>query len=224
MCPQRSTCKHGHRSARLPTRRAVSPKLDDIEVKPLAPGLPFKLGGQGYDVSVTDFWRWSASDLLSNTLRGKLAEYIVAKATHSPQAVRREWDEDDIKTREGDKVEVKSSAYLQSWDQDRLSTIQFDIAKKFKWDASTNKFGRTKTRPADVYVFAILDHRDKRTVNPLNLDQWTFYVSPTSDLDKQLGEQKKAALSTVQRLTNNRAVKFNELGAEVRRCGSHAKP
>ena len=156
-----------------------------------------------------------------------MAEYIVAKATHSPQAVRLEWDPYDVETREGYKVEVKSSAYLQSWHQDCLSDIQFDIAKKSKWDASTNKFGSRKIRPADVYVFAILDHTDKSTVNPLNLDQWTFYVSPTSDLDEQLGEQETAALSTIQRLTKNRAVKFNELGAEVRRCGSlqtHTKP
>ena len=198
----------------------MSPTLDHIEVKPLAPDLPFERGGQQEDVSVSDFWRWYASDLLSNTLRGKLAEYIVARATCSPQAVRLEWDPYDVVTRKGYKVEVKSSAYLQSWHQDSLSKIQFDIAKKFEWDASTNKFGNRKTRPADVYVFALLDHTDKLTVNPLNLDQWTFYVSATSDLDEQLGEQEKAALSTIQRLTNNRAVKFDELGAEVSRCGS----
>ena len=132
--------------------------------------------------------------------------------------VRQEWDAYDIETREGYKIEVKSSAYLQSWPQDRLSTIQFDVSAAFEWDAKTNQYGR-RIRPADVYVFAILDHTDKRTVNPLNLDQWTFYVSPTFTLDDQLGEQKRAVLSTIQGLTG-RAARFNELAAEVRRCGS----
>ncbi len=29
---------------------------------------------------LTDFWAWQASDLLNNTLRGVLTEFIVAKA------------------------------------------------------------------------------------------------------------------------------------------------
>ena len=197
----------------------MSPTLDAIDAKPLAPDSPFVIGGQRCATSVTDFWRWHASDLLSNALRGILAEYIVAKATHSLQTVRQEWGAYDIETREGYRVEVKSSAYLQSWHQDRLATIRFNVARAFEWDARTNQLGSRQVRPADVYVFAILDHKDKRTVNPLNLDQWTFYVSPTSALDEQLGEQKTAVLSTIQRLTD-RAVRFNELGAKVRRCGS----
>ena len=197
----------------------MSLTLDENDARPLAPDSPFVLGGQRWKASVSDFWRWHASDLLSNALRGILAEYIVAKATHSTEAVRQEWGAYDVETREGYKVEVKSSAYLQSWHQDRLSTIQFDVAKAFELDAKTNQPGTRQIRPADVYVFAILDHTDKRTVNPLNLDQWTFYASPASALDDKLEEQKTARLSTIQRLTD-RAVRFNELGAEVRRCGS----
>ena len=30
--------------------------------------------------SLQDFWRWQSSDLLNNTLRGVLAEFLVAKA------------------------------------------------------------------------------------------------------------------------------------------------
>ena len=29
---------------------------------------------------VIDFWKWSVSDLVSNATRGRLAEFIVAKA------------------------------------------------------------------------------------------------------------------------------------------------
>ena len=36
--------------------------------------------GMGGEHSLQDFWAWAFSDLVSNTERGKLAEYLVAKA------------------------------------------------------------------------------------------------------------------------------------------------
>lgn len=62
------------------------------------------------------FWRWSASDLVSNTMRGVLAEYIVALAMgiDTEEGVRREWDAYGLVLGDGTKVEVKSAAYIQS--------------------------------------------------------------------------------------------------------------
>jgi len=40
----------------------------------------FHSGKKSLPFNVLDFWRWSASDLISNTTRGILAEYIVARA------------------------------------------------------------------------------------------------------------------------------------------------
>jgi len=47
-----------------------------------APGMSAKprSGGERLPFGMEDFWRWSASDLLSNALRGVLAEFIVARA------------------------------------------------------------------------------------------------------------------------------------------------
>ena len=36
--------------------------------------------GMDGENSLQDFWAWAFSDLVSNTERGKLAEYLVAKA------------------------------------------------------------------------------------------------------------------------------------------------
>ena len=36
--------------------------------------------GMDGEHSLQDFWAWAFSDLVSNTERGKLAEYLVAKA------------------------------------------------------------------------------------------------------------------------------------------------
>ena len=38
-------------------------------------------------------------------------------------------------------------------------------------------------RQSDVYVFALLKHKDKQTVDPLNVKQWDFHVVPTKALD-----------------------------------------
>ena len=57
-----------------------------------------------------EFWEWAYDDLLTNTTRGVLAEYIVATALGVADTKRREWDQYDLKTADGDGVEVKSSA------------------------------------------------------------------------------------------------------------------
>jgi len=60
-----------------------------------------------------------------------------------------------------------------------------------------------RQRQADVYVFALLTHRDKTTVNPLNLAQWAFYVVPTAVLDRELAERKTVSLLQLQRLATS---------------------
>ena len=62
------------------------------------------------------FWQWSMSDLLSNATRGILAEFIIAKALDIKTIVRDEWAAYDLITEDGIKIEVKSAAYIQSWD------------------------------------------------------------------------------------------------------------
>lgn len=147
-----------------------------------------------------DFWQWSTSDVLSNSTRGRLAEFIVATALGVANKVRDEWDSYDLTTKDGIKVEIKTSAYLQSWHQDKLSSISFDIKPTIGWDGSTNRFEGERKRQSDVYVFCMLHHKDKKTVDPLDLDQWTFYISPTVVLDQNLGDQKRITLGRLLKL------------------------
>ena len=56
----------------------------------------------------------AVADIVGNTNRGALAEFIVARAIGSEPAVRNDWAAYDLETPSGIKVEVKSSAYLQS--------------------------------------------------------------------------------------------------------------
>ena len=168
--------------------------------EPLRPESRFTIDGQSSSFTVLDFWVWVGSDVLNNALRGKVAEYIVGQATGSwaESPVRVEWDTVDIKTPEGISIEVKSAAYIQSWQQPRPSRISFDIKKKIPWDPKTGEYGATSVRNAAVYVFCLLAHRDDRTINPLELAQWEFYVLSKRTIDTAFGDQKTVALSRLK--------------------------
>ena len=155
------------------------------------------------------------SDLVSNVTRGKLAEFIVAKALGiSTDGVRNEWDSYDLEMEDGAKIEVKSAAYLQSWHQEKLSSISFRVQKTRSWDSESNRLENEAKRQADVYVFAVLVHRDKPTVDPLNVNQWRFYVLPTRILDKRTRSQHSITLKTLERLSNG-SVPFQYLRITV---------
>ena len=139
------------------------------------------------------FWAWAYGDLLSNTNRGVLAEYIVATALGIHDTKRVEWDQYDLKI--GDvKVEVKSAAYVPTWKQTRLSTITFGIRPAKGWDSRTDISATIAQRSADVYVFCLLEGEDRDHIKPLDVEQWKFYVLPTSELDRNMPEQKTIGL------------------------------
>ncbi|MEU6825581.1 hypothetical protein ABZ921_33630 [Streptomyces atriruber] len=164
-----------------------------------------------------DFWSWACSDLANNAMRGVLAEYVVATALGAATGTRTEWDTVDIRTPEQWRVEVKSAAYLQSWAQTRLSNITFSIRPATGWDATTGATSTEVLRRSDVYVFCLLHHQDKPTLDPLDLDQWTFYVLPTRVLDERLPTQKSLSLSGLKRLAPIES-DFNGLAKAVAGC------
>ncbi len=149
---------------------------------------------------LADFWSWACSDLANNTMRGVLAEYLVATALGAATGTRTEWDAVDIRTPQNWRIEVKSTAYLQSWAQSQTSRVSFGIAPASGWDAQTDITSADVLRSADVYVFCLLHHREKQTLDPLNLDQWTFYVLPTHVLDKRCRLQKTITLASLESL------------------------
>lgn len=164
----------------------------------------------GMNHSLLDFWAWAHSDMISNAERGRFAEYIVSCAVQSPSQYRIEWDAVDVVAANGIKVEVKSSAYLQAWSQEKLSSIQFDIAPKKSWDSVTNLYSETKLRSADVYVFCLFASTEPKTANPLDLKQWEFYVLSTNVLNDCVPQQKKIGLNSLIKL-GAKKVCFDEI-------------
>jgi hypothetical protein len=182
-------------------RWSMSELLPPLEVRAKTGAEAFHHAGTPLGFDLLSFWRWSASDLASNALRGRLAEYVVAQAFGIADNVRAEWDAFDLRTPSGVTLEVKSAAYLQTWAQKAPSTISFDIRPTRAWDPLSNEFATEVRRQAEIYVFALLSHRDKATLDPLNLEQWTFFVLRTAVLDAQLPVQRRLALSALLKLS-----------------------
>lgn len=166
--------------------------------------------GKNLPIKLMDFWSWSSYNILSNALRGVFAEFIVACALGVTNKPRIEWDAYDLITDEGIKIEVKSSAYIQSWKQAKHSEINFNISPTKAWNSKTNEYSEEYKRQADVYVFCLLAHKDKETVDPLNLSQWDFFILNTSLIDEKIPFQKSIGLNSLLKL-NPKKVKFNEI-------------
>ena len=91
-------------------------------------------------------------------------------------------------------VEVKSAVYVQSWEQTGPSVISFDIGPKTGWGAGTNTYAASPGRSADVHVFCLLNGTDRQHVDPIDVEQWTFYVPPTSVLNRNVPAQRTIRL------------------------------
>ena len=111
---------------------------------------------------------------------------------------RIDWDAYDVKYGNV-RIEVKSSAYLQAWEQNKPTSIRFSIAPAQAWSSSTWYDGKS-IRHSDFYVFCLFACKEREKANPLNLDQWDFYVLPTQVLDQKCGVQKSIAFSALLKL------------------------
>ena len=167
------------------------------------------------DYTLLDFWRWSVSDILSNATRGRFAEFIVATAINVDQSeLRDEWSTYDLITADGIKLEIKSAAYIQSWFQRTLSKIMFSTKSALYWDSLTNKQSEAKKRHADVYVFCLLYHDNKQTIDPLNLNQWEFYILATRELNEYKRSQHSITLKSLKGLTQ--AIPYDKLNETIK--------
>jgi hypothetical protein len=175
----------------------------------------FRCAGQAQGFTLQHFWQWFASDLANNVIRGVLAEYIVAQALGVSDGIRESWAAYDLKTPEGVKIEVKSAAYLQSWYHQEYSKIEFSIGPTKEYNPDTNKLATESKRQADIYVFCLLNHKDKETLDPLDIDQWEFYILPASVLNEKRLLQKKIGLASLLRLEPCKA-RYDEIAACVK--------
>lgn len=175
-----------------------------------------KIKGVPSGETLGDFWRWAYSDILGNTERGDLAEYIVACALGVQNDERIAWNSYDLNYRNKG-IEVKTSAYLQTWGQGRLSEIRFDIAKKLGWDYRTNKYDGIKKRHSDLYVFCVFTEKDKLKANTLDTAQWRFRIVPTEKIDRIFDGRQSVSEKELVKRTGASEITFEKIRQEADR-------
>jgi hypothetical protein len=177
--------------------------------------------------TVADFWRWAYSDLCDDDVKGIFAEWLVGRLLDLPMTRRFSWANCDIRTRDRVSIEVKSSAWWQSW---RLLNGDGSPRERRAEPSQTIQFRRLKSRDpelygvgkggdkdivadyhADLYVFAIQNEHDPGRWNALDLRQWTFYLL-TRDQVKRTGY----ASISLKWLQNNH---ISLTAAEFRKAG-----
>jgi hypothetical protein len=166
-----------------------------VQVRKLPPDLAI----EELRVSLGDFWSWAYSNLLTNINRGAFAEFVVAQTLGIADRARIDWNAFDLSYR-GKRIEVKSSAYLQSWPQQKVSQISFDVAAKMPWDAETGRSLNLSQRPADCYVFCLYKATDLSGRTPtavLDLNRWCFYIAALAELEEKFGTRKHASLKAL---------------------------
>lgn len=167
---------------------------------------PFnKLKGLG-QLTLADFWSWAYSDLLSNRNRAVLAEFIVGATLAVLDSPRLEWDAVDL-IYQGKTIEVKSAAFLQSWQQDRPSRIVFDISQKISWFASSNTWSKVPVRAADCFVFCLYPETDVTKADILDIVSWQFFVLSKEFIDKKFNDQKSVSLNVLRKISKPISVK-----------------
>lgn len=145
----------------------------------------FTLNGRPVGLSVVDFWQFEFSNLVD--LLGYVAEFLVAKALGKELPDNcNGWTHYDIEYR-GKHIEVKASSYYQPWKEG------IEICENRVYSIRPSQ-----RESNDIYVFCLLNGRNYAEANPMLLENWEFYVVPTSVLDDECGENKTVALKRIR--------------------------
>jgi hypothetical protein len=158
----------------------------------------FSFNGKNTNLSIGDFWRFEFSNLID--LHGFVAEYLVARALGKDEPDNSiGWTDYDILYK-SKRIEVKSSAYFQTWRKDGKICQQrtFSIRQKNK---------------NDIYVFCLLLGKNEIDANPLQLEHWEFYVVATKTIKEKCGDNKSISLKRLRSIAN--PIKYDNLKTSI---------
>jgi len=176
----------------------------------------FEFDGRPLGFNLMDFWRFQYSGIYN--LYGSIAEFIVAQALDISQSQNSEyWALWDI-TYRNTKIEVKATAYYHLWNiPDQVSKQRVFGIGKASGIYDPKVAGNTEyRRQNDIYVFCLNNGRNKETAYPLNLNNWLFYIVPTSCINQQCNNQKTISLGRIRHL-GFKAWRYDEIRKEIDR-------
>ena len=173
----------------------------------------FTLNGIDLGLTIKEFWQFQFSNLIDNL--GGVAEFLVAKALAKDNPDNcNGFTLYDVLYR-GKRIEVKSTSYWQPWKKSHTISEQrtFSIRKTYVEYQNSNS---NKERQNDIYIFCLDKGRTKESSNPLNLENWTFYIIPTKVINKECGEQKTISLNRVKELFGlKEGIPYNQIKEKV---------
>ena len=174
----------------------------------------FTLDKAELEFDYADFWRFHYSNIYS--LHGEIAEFVVARALGVTESQNSEywtlWDT----TYRNKRIEVKATAYYHLWNSNGNISKQrtFGITKANGSYDPANSGNNEFCRQNDIYVFCLNTGETRETSNPLNLNNWEFYVVPTVVIDEKCGDNKTISLGKIKKL-GFFAKRYNELKKEI---------
>lgn len=216
-----------------------SANYPDDSIRCLSGDEPFVDGAASTQARILDFWRWAYSDLLRNTQRGVLAEFIVKLALEKAgiacsYPMRLAFEPYDllgpeVPEKDGSgppryaRIEVKSAAYIQAWQQrhpNQKQTISFGIAPaKIPDETGDYRDDAPRQRNADLYVFCLFTPpAEKRGANILDLSLWRFYVAKTNTVNRVCSTSGRVTLQSSKFsaiVENDRPLRFAELSQAI---------
>lgn len=173
----------------------------------------FTFDGKDTGFDMLDFWRFQFSNIYN--LQEYIAEFLVAKALGINEAYNTEyWTLYDIPYREK-RIEVKQTSYYHPWNKDGKVSSQryFGITKansSYEDSSEENRYERYN----DIYVFCLNTGNTKEESYPLNINNWEFYIVPTSFINEHCGDNKTISLSRIRNM-GFVAKRFDEIRAEI---------
>jgi hypothetical protein len=176
------------------------------------------LYGNGLELPRADvlaFWRWAFGDLCHNNLRGVFAEWLVAQLLGIDLPETRDpWAAHDLEWRDRLTIEVKCCASFQSWHTEGQapSRLEWNVPKTRTWTVQDG-YAENPSHNADLYVLCMQIEENAARWDPLDLDQWRFYVLTR----EQLAALGAARISRRRLGQAAREVTAGDLLAEVMR-------
>jgi hypothetical protein len=152
-------------------------------------------------LKLVDYWGWAYSDVLENVQRGIFAEFLVAAALGISDVDRVGWNGYDLDYG-GYKLEVKSSAYLQSWRQKQHTKISIEIGPRKQWVEGRAVYEDARY-VADCYIFALFGDRHGPSANVIDATHWEFFVVPIQSLIEHVGTAKSVSERRLHQITDS---------------------
>jgi len=173
----------------------------------------FIVDGKDLEFGILDLWKYKYSNIFN--MQEVIAEFIVEKALGLTKSQNTDyWTLFDILYRNY-RIEVKETGYYHSWNEDgKISQVRnFGISKansSYEEQETENKFERQN----DIYVFCLNTGTTKETSNPMNLNNWEFYIVPTSVINEKCKDGKSIGLNRIKKLGYS-ALSYSDIKNEI---------